>query len=314
MSDRAEQTAAAWALRHPLDPGRQHELEAWLASDPRHAGMLLRAMAALSALDTALAPAPDDIADAFEARPARRRMLIGIGGAIAAAAVGLIGWSSVTSEHVATGRGEIRRLPLVDGSVATINTDSDLRVAFVSDSRRVVLGRGQAWFQVAKDRKRPFIVDAGIAQVRAVGTAFSVDRSESGVQVTVTEGVVAVWPSGESGALTILQAGQYASFHAGGVSPEVGTAPVQITRALAWRNGEISLENDTLGHAVEQFNRYNRQQLVVVDPALAHERLIGLFQIDKPEDFAATLAASLGVSVTVSPDEIRIERTKLPTH
>ncbi|MFD1950350.1 FecR family protein [Sphingomonas arantia] len=309
MPDRAEE-AAVWALRHPLDADRQAELEDWLDRDPRHPGALLRAMAGLSMVDRAVAPAAHAEALPAPAPPTRRRLLIGVGGAIAAAISGVIGWSSLVGERVATARGEIRRLPLADGSVATINTDSDLRVEFVRDTRRIALNRGQAWFQVAKDRQRPFVVDAGLAQVRAIGTAFSVDRTAHGVQVTVTEGVVAVWASEASGAMTMLEAGQFANFRPGAPNPETGTAPAQITRALAWRSGEISLENDTLGSAVAQFNRYNRQRLVVTDPDLAAERLVGLFRIDRPDDFAATLATSLDVAVTTTPDEIRIARKK----
>jgi transmembrane sensor len=303
--------AAVWALRHPLNARQQTELDAWLARDPRNAGALLRAMAGLDRIDRTLAPTVVEAAVPAQDHPARRRFLIGMGGAIAAAISGVIGWSTLGGERVATARGEIRRLPLADGSVAMINTDSDLRVAFVRETRHISLSRGQAWFQVAKDRQRPFIVDAGIAQVRAIGTAFSVDRTAHGVQITVTEGVVAVWASGASGALTMLKAGQYANFLPGATNPETGTAPAQITRALAWRSGEILLENDTIASAVAQFNRYNRRRLVVLDPGLAKERLVGLFQIDRPDDFAAMLATSLDVAVTTTPDEIRIARKKI---
>ncbi|UIJ43520.1 FecR domain-containing protein [Sphingomonas cannabina] len=311
MHDPAEE-AAAWALRHPLDASGHAELEAWLAQDSRHAGALLRAQAGLSAIGEALTH--QGAVDASpRPLPTRRWLLTGLGGAAAAAAVaGVVGWPWLMGERVTTARGEIRRLPLADGSVATIDTGSELRVVMASDSRRIALGKGQAWFQVAKDRKRPFIVDAGIAQARAVGTAFSVSRADDGVQVAVTEGIVAVWASDGGGTMTILNAGQYATFRPGAMTPETGTAPARIERALAWRAGEISLENETLGSAVTQFNRYNQQQLVVADPELARERLVGLFQIDRPGDFAATVAATLDVEVTSTPSEIRLSRKKSP--
>jgi transmembrane sensor len=297
--------AAAWALRHPLDPAGERALDAWLARDPHHAGALLRAMAALSAVDRAVA---EERPAAPEQTATRRRLLIGMSGALAASVAGLVGWRHVAGERVTTARGEIRRLPLADGSVATINSDSALRVVLASDQRRVALDQGQAWFQVAKDRARPFVVDAGIAQARAVGTAFSVERSEGAVEIAVTEGVVAVWPSAAGGAMTILHAGQYARFRSDVAAPATGTAPAAIERALAWRGGEIALENETVASAVAQFNRYNRRQLVIADPALGRERLIGLFQLDRPEDFAASLAASLDVTVTSGPAEIRLDR------
>jgi transmembrane sensor len=310
MPDRVEQAAAEWALRHPLDPAGKAEIEAWLAQDPAHAGALLRAMAGLSLVDQALAPPANRVAPVRPAPPARRRFLAGAGVALAASITALFGWQYWRAQHVETARGEIRRLPLADGSVAMINTDSALSVALERNIRRISLDHGQAWFQVAKDRARPFVVDAGIALVRAVGTAFSVERRDQGVEIAVTEGTVAVWAADASGAMTIIEAGQFARFHAGATAPVVGTAPAAITRALAWRSGEIALENETVSNAVGQFNRYNRQQLVIEDQELARQRLIGLFQIDKPGDFAATLATSFDAQVTVTPEEIRIARKK----
>ncbi|WP_267433886.1 FecR domain-containing protein [Sphingomonas sp. GM_Shp_1] len=306
--------AAAWALRHPLDAAGEHALEAWLASDPRNAGALLRAMAALTVVDRAIT---DDAETPPHRAPvarwsSRRGLLIGMTGAIAASVAGLIGWRQFAADHVTTARGEIRRLPFADGSVATIDSDSALRVVLASEQRWIALDRGQAWFQVAKDRSRPFVVDAGIAQARAVGTAFSVERRDDGVEVAVTEGQVAVWPSAASGTMTILHAGQYARFRSSDAAPVTGTAPAAIERALAWRGGEIALENETVAAAVARFNRYNHRQLVVDDAELAQERLIGLFQIDRPEDFAASLAASFPVAVTSGPDTIRLERKKSP--
>lgn len=317
MHDPAEQAAAEWALRHPLDAAGRAELEAWLAQDPRHAGALLRAQAGLSLIGHALADrsaggaAPEPRLAPAPA-PTRRWLLAGAGGMAAAAVAGIIGWPWPAGERVATARGEIRRLPLADGSVATIDTGSELRVVMASDSRRIALRKGQAWFQVARDRKRPFVVDAGIAQARAVGTAFAVRRTGRGVQVAVTEGTVAVWATESSGAMTILHAGQFATFRPGAAAPETGTAPARIERALAWRGGEISLENETLGSAVAQFNRYNRRQLVIVDPSLNGERLVGLFQIDSPDVFAETLAATIDVEIETTPTQIRLSRKKLP--
>ena len=307
MFDAAEDEAVRWALRHPLGPDEEDALERWLALDPRHPGQLLRAMAALTAVDRALVQA-DVEKGGGDARFSRRRLFVGAGGAIAATAVGTIGWSILSGEQVTTRRGEIRRLPLRDGSVATINTESELRVVFGQNDRKIVLDRGEAWFQVAKDRERPFVVDAGIAQARAVGTAFSVEREDDGVRIRVTEGIVAAWAADASGAVTLLQAGQQAYFPDAASPPKVATAPAAVERTLAWRNGEIALENETLAHAVTQFNRYNRQQLVIDDPALGEERLVGLFQIDKPADFAATLAASHDVSVTVTTSSISLRR------
>jgi transmembrane sensor len=309
MRETADDIAAAWALRHPLDAEQQAEMEAWLAQDRRHAGALLRAQAALSLIGDAIEA---DIEQRPQSRfwTRRRWIAASIGGTIAAGIAGMIGLPRLMGDHVATERGEIRRLPLADGSVATIDSSSDLRVALDEDVRRITLARGQAWFQVAKDRRRPFVVDAGIAQARAIGTAFSVSRTENGVQIAVTEGTVATWARDGGGTMTILKAGDFATFERGALTPVTGNAPAAIERSLAWRVGEIALEGETLADAVTRFNRYNAQQLVIVDESLANEKLIGLFRIDNPAGFARTLAASLDVAVTITPEEIRLARKK----
>jgi transmembrane sensor len=309
VRDDVDLVAAAWAVRHPLDAEERLALEAWLAENPRHAGALLRAQAGLSVLGRALVTdAGDAKTYSVPAAAPSRRWFVAGAGSLAAAAVGIIGWSRFAGERIETARGEIRRLPLQDGSVATIDTSSELRIKLSAETRQIALQHGQAWFQVAKDRSRPFVVDAGIAQVRAVGTAFSVHREGGLVQVAVTEGRVAVWAKDASGTMSILDAGEYATFRSGEASPVTGSAPAAIERSLAWRSGEISLENETLGNAVAQFNRYNRVRLVVEDEALARERLVGLFKLDDPALFAETLATSLDLSVQVTASEIRLAR------
>lgn len=309
MREAMEAAAARWAVRHPLSAEDRVALDAWLAEHPHHAGALLRAQAALSSIDRAIAPAVDDVLPA--APRSRRWVLAGAGGVAAAAALtAVLGLRGGSTERVATAPGEIRRLPLADGSIAAIDTDSELRIALAKDARRIDLRRGQAWFQVAKDRQRPFIVDAGIAKVQAVGTAFSVKRTKGGVRIAVTEGRVAIWASNASGAVSILDAGEFASFPSDGTAPVTGSAPSAIERSLAWREGEIALEGETLDEAVAAFNRYNQQQLIVRDPALGKERLVGLFQLNNPVGFAMTLKATLDAEVTVTPTEIALSKNK----
>src|SRR3546814_93 len=83
--------------------------------------------------------------------------------------------------------------------------------------------------------------------------------------------------------------------------------PSAIDRALAWRNGKVDLAGDRLDSAVAEFNRYNGRQLTVADPAIAGERLDGVFRTDDPEGFAQAVRITLGVPVDLSnPAQIRI--------
>lgn len=308
--------AADWAARidaRGLDVERDPDLQAWLDGDARRAGALLRAQAAISFLDRgrALAGAAPPREAVVAKRPSRRTLVAGAGGAVAAALVGGLGLWAARPQRLGTRLGEIRRVPLADGSLVAINTKTALDVAMKPDSRRIVLREGEAWFQVAKDPDRPFVVAAGPVRVRAVGTAFSVRRADeagAGVDVMVTEGVVETWIEGDPGSRRRLSAGSRILL-ASAVLPTVAESPSEIERSLAWRNGEIALDGENLEQAARLFNRYNSRQIVIDDPVLARERFVGLFQTNEPESFAAAVAATLGAAVSDDERTIRIGRT-----
>ena len=170
--------AVAWAVRldgRDIELSESPELKAWLAADPRREGALLRAQAALSFLDRgrALAGSQAIAAPAIRRRPNRRGLLLGAGGGAVAAGLGAAAVLAVGVRRYETGVGEIRRVSLKDGSLLAINTHSAVEVALRSHQRGVNLKAGEAWFQVAKDADRPFVVEAGPVRVRAVGTAFT---------------------------------------------------------------------------------------------------------------------------------------------
>ncbi len=310
-----DEEAADWAARvdaRGLDVEHDPELRAWLKGDARRAGALLRAQAAISFLDRgrALASAAPSVE---EAQPPSRRALIAGAGGIAASLVGGVGLWAARPQRLDTGLGEIRRVPLTDGSLVAINTKTALEVAMRPKARRIVLKEGEAWFQVAKDPERPFVVAAGPVRVRAVGTAFSVRRGDEagdGVDIMVTEGVVETWVEGDPAPRRRLSAGSRIIL-ASAVSPTVAESPSEIERSLAWRNGEIALDGESLEQAARLFNRYNSRQIVIEDPVLARERFVGLFQTNEPESFAAAVAATLGAVVRDEDGAIRISRTRI---
>lgn len=310
-----DDAAARWAIRldgDPLSCSEQRELDSWLREDDRRAGALLRAEAGLAYLDRgrALARPPAELhPDPRASFLARRAFLVGgtLSGLTAAGVVGLLVTRSPLLE-LETAIGEIRRVPLADGSVASINTNSRIAVALLPTKREVKLADGEAWFQVAHDEARPFVVEAGQVRVRAIGTAFSVRRREGGADVLVTEGAVEAWLAGSEDRRTRITAGSK-SFIASEV-PEIAvtSAPADINRQLAWRTGELALNGESLNYAVSEFNRYNRQKLVVADPALGREPLVGYFRTDQPTQFSQAAAKLLGARAVVGDDTITLTR------
>ncbi|MDF0491086.1 FecR domain-containing protein [Sphingobium sp. H39-3-25] len=302
-----EQEAVFWLMRIDREgrtPQLKAELDTWVSADPRRQGALLQAEAAWAMLDRL----GDDHSAADEEEPAppglltRRRVLgvaAGTGSALAASlAFGVYWWGAGTEFRTTV--GEIRRVPLADGSSATINTASDVRVRLEKSVRHVRIDQGEVWFQVAKDRARPFIVEAGRIRVEAVGTAFSVRRRDDGADVLVTEGIVEAWADGAEGAKIRLGAGERAFVADNAAVTHNEAKPSEVDRALAWRGGKIDLAGETLAQAAAEFNRYNQQKLTIIDPRLAGERFYGIFRTDDPGGFATAVNRSLGAPVETS--------------
>lgn len=321
-----EERATRWVARMdagPLDPAAQAELDHWVAQDPRHEGALFRATVAWRMLDRAsvlaapVEPAPafasDSDVELLEERRKPRRFLWA-GGAIAASlALAVVGWQAqspeapATAQRVQTALGEIRQVALTDGSRASVNSGSLIEVDYTPAERAVRLENGEAWFEVAKDKSRPFVVAAGDVRVRAVGTAFSVQRVTGGADIRVTEGTVEVWSVGHETMRRPVRAGARAFVaELGGPQSPVEDA-LGIDRKLAWRQGALKFEGDTLGAAAAEFNRYNRIKLEI-DPGLSDERVVGRFRIDEPDAFARAASIMFDARVERARETIRIAR------
>lgn len=302
-----QEQASRWVARMDAgswDAATEEALTEWLAADPRHDGALLRAQAAWSSL--CLTDAPAELSPRKGLVLNRRKLLAGS----AVVAAGMAGWLTLgpSGTTYRTGIGEIRRVPLADGSTVTVNTASSVVIDFDHAVRRVRIDDGEAWFQVAKDSARPFVVEAGSVRVKAVGTAFSVRRQDGRADILVTEGAVEVWADGESHPPVQVSAGSRAVVRENVAVERSAEASASIDRALAWRNGKIDLDGETLAEAAAEFNRYNRRKLRVAAPGLAGEAFYGVFRIDDPAGFARVVEVSLQVPVEFSSDEIRIGR------
>ena len=307
--------AVAWVARMDRegdDPAVRAELKAWLAGDDRRRGAFFRATAAWNMLDRAsvlCAGQPQQgamVAVASGPQFSRRRLLWG-GGAIAAAlVVGVtgVGYLAAPDQQIQTAVGEIRRVPLSDGSFAAVNTRTSLDVTMKPAIRQIALREGEAWFQVAKDRARPFVVEVEDLRVRAVGTAFAVKRTAGGVDVQVTEGVVEVWRVGNEDHIQRVTAGSRAFVAPGKPLGPAVAAAREIDNALAWRTGQLVFEGETVAEAAAEFNRYNVRQIDVSDAALGAQAMVGRFRTNEPDAFAHAVATLMNARAVIRPDGI----------
>jgi transmembrane sensor len=306
--------AFSWVVRkrvRGLDDAETAQFDAWCKADTRHLGAYARAMAIHNAvhLATGNGAFPARPGDFDSGHPSSRRRNLVLGGLAASlvAMAGKFGYSAMQAGTVLiTAKGEFRRVPLQDESIANINSGSQLEVAFTQQQRTINLSKGEAWFEVAKDASKPFIVEAGDARIRAVGTAFSVRRLASGSEVLVTEGTVEVWSKDGTAQRRLVTAGEHAFLAQDARAIPVTRQPDEVNRRLAWREGKLVLNRQTLGEAVADFNRYSTKPIVIVDPALQDKRLIGQYQLDAPELFAKDVSTILDVPVVITAKKILI--------
>jgi transmembrane sensor len=326
-----EQRAAEWLVRHDRragEPDEQARFEEWLAADSRHRAAYLQlaktwresdALKAWRPRDGSVDPSLFRSLAATSSGNTRWPLLRGWSLAFAAMLVIAITVRLSMVPHAvtySTDVGGYQRVHLDDGSVLQLNTDTQVTVTLAEHRRQLHLIRGEAFFEVAHDPARPFDVIAGTATVHAIGTAFAVHlRSSQDVEVVVTEGRVMVDSAlsnhradAKTPAATpaAVAAGESAVARDSGISVQSIPQP-EVTRRLAWQEGELDFKGESLIRVISEFNRYNRKRLEIVDPRLATLEVGGSFRATDLDAFIRALQSSFPVRVQESDGVIRIE-------
>jgi transmembrane sensor len=301
--ERIHADAAVWVAQLH-GPDRDKNLEArvgrWIAEDTRHAEAFERVTDAWQQSGNIPRHPLQRVSE-----PARGRERLRTAGAALAGMAALCAALACTiyllrDDTLATGPSEQRIVDLTDGSQVTLNANSRVVVQFDEGARKITLKRGEALFDVAKDRSRPFVVIAGDRKVIAVGTSFEVRREEpagSTFEVTLVEGHVAIEPISAPNALpnasgygvTLLNPGERLRF--AGATNESLDSP-SIDRVTAWRRGQLIFDNTSLGEAAAEFNRYGTLKLAIDGTTAQGLRVGGVFKISDPYSFAQSIAST----------------------
>jgi transmembrane sensor len=307
-----EDQAAAWLVRR--DAGRwsdadQAALDRWLQTSTAHVVAFVRLETAwqrthrLKALDAGLRPS-SPLSRSRE--KAGVRVLLPLAASILVALAATVWHLRPSAPAYRTPIGGIATVPLSDGSKIILNTDSEIRLAVTETERHVRLDQGEAFFEVAKDPLRPFVVSAGNRRVIAVGTAFSVRRDKDDIQVVVTEGKVRIEDGRRDDVL--LLAGSIA--RSGQDRVTLQQQPVaRAEEALTWRTGFLTFRETSLADAVAEFNRYSTRQIVIGEAAAMESiRLSGRFQSTQYEAFIRLLEDSFPIRADRRADRILLLR------
>lgn len=329
-----EELASHWLIRRDSRHWTQADqlsLERWLDAATQNRVAFLRLelaweeTARLKALGTGvpgnrppppghwnLGPFFDSSSGPGTVQPRRRRWRWALAASVLIA-FGAGGYFSLNprGEQYATPVGGLTYVPIRDGSKITLNTDSRVRVSLTEIARRVDLKQGEAFFEVARDPNRPFVVEAGRKRIVAVGTKFSVRRDGDSVEVAVTEGKVrledtdrpvqgdatdatgSAAPAGVD-APVLLTPGAIARMDGAGLLVQKKSLP-EIETRLSWRVGVLMFRDQSLADAVAEFNRYNERRIIIADPATAALRVEGNFKATNADAFVRLLESGFPV-------------------
>jgi transmembrane sensor len=239
--------------------------------------------------------------------------------------VGLALFVRQTPQEFRTALGEQRSVLLADGSRATLNTASTIEVIMQKGRREVRLVQGEALFEVAHDAVRPFLVRAGNALLKDVGTRFNVDIRSNGTTVTVVEGQVAVDSAatsesaaaqashgvGDSVEALILRANDRVLVTPAGVgTPQRG---VNVAASVAWTQRQLMFEHRPLSEVAEEFNRYNKDRIDIDSAELRRQEVTGVFDAKDPASFVAFLSSVPGVEIREGANGTHIVLLRSPT-
>ena len=322
-----KQEAAAWIVK--IDQGQLSsqqvsDLQQWLAQSSFHRDYLEKlahnwdAMATLQQLAPLFPISEPSAAPATFMQRLQQWLTPPVwGSALASLALLVMVVGSQQPNHYETQVGQQAQYQLPDGSSLSLNTNSQVRIDYSADRRAVHLLRGEAHFDVAKNPERPFMVYAGQGMVWAVGTAFNVryvaDPQASFVDVTVTQGTVKVFaqldqgpaispppqhstPAANQALEQFVQAGKSVQYSQV-INPANSPAPAALEQKLAWQQGALIFQGETLQQAVKEIGRYTHLQLIIVDPAIRQMRVGGHYKTNDIDGLLASLSRGFGIQI-----------------
>lgn len=263
------------------------EFRLWLESNPANA----KAYAELERLWLGSSALPEV---ASSPSPTRRRVIKAGGGALliaGAAGLGTLSYLRLPAGDYRTAIGETARIALPDGSTVELSTASAISVNFSENRRLIQLHEGEAFFTVAADALRPFIVSAGKLDTTALGTQFSVGIQDDAISVAVAEHSVRV--SSPFEAQDVFE-GQTVLFANNRLSRPAET---DVGSQLSWRDGKLVFISTPFEDAVAALAKWRRGKIIVMDKALARRPVSIIVDVSRAAKILETLENGLPIRV-----------------
>jgi transmembrane sensor len=289
--------AAAWLDRRDRSSWTDHDeaaLEAWLNEAPVHRIAYWRMQAAWDRTQRLAALRQPKI-ERWK-QPLFFRLAAAL---VLAAALGGSVWtyfSQPVGAIYATSIGGHETVMLADGSRIELNTDSAVRVLDSDGDRKVWLQKGEAYFHVAHNAARPFVVFAGDRRVTDIGTEFDVHQESDRLEVSVVEGRVSLGAADthrdartlvlSQGDAVVTAAEQMAMTH---------KSALELSNEVSWRRGVLVFDNTPLSEAAQKLNRYNQVRIVVAGTSARRLPITGTLSATDPVQFLRMVQTVFGL-------------------
>lgn len=316
------------------------ELNPWNLNNPVYLSEFLSAAHLLGEME-ALANDPDILAAANRSRsemPVKKRdglwfVRLAVASIVVAVSVmfGLYLGRPADSENLnnmlryTTRVGEQKTVELADGSVLTLNTGTELLVDLNTEYRRVLLKRGEAYFDIAKEPGRGFRVEVGNHLITVLGTEFNLYKTSETFTLAVLEGVVALHQQGDDlshsvpslpipddGVIKIdspqqykLQAGWVVLFDEAG-GHLTGSHPENIGAIQSWRRGMMEFSGAPLYQVVKELNRYSAKKILIEDPFISNYEIYAVLHVGNIRETLSGLEKTLPIKIQHEFDRISI--------
>ena len=320
-----EMQATAWMVK--LDDGEpsaelKAAFKAWVNEAPEHRKAFEQAVAFsedMNRLTQVVLPR-----EKTQARPRNISWPVATACTLLLAFIVLMVVPDQSPERYVTAVGEQKTLKLADNSTVLLNTNSELVVQYSEAKRKLVLIKGEAHFDVAKNPNRPFEVVAGEGLVRAVGTAFTVHLRQADVEVIVTEGIIEIDQSTELSPNTLnsvktslpenphaivgqglqIEAGKRLTYDSNLLAQIELDSTQEMAKALSWHQGVLSFDGETLEEVVEEVGRYTELKIVIPERAARELKVGGLFKVGDTAALFEALRDGFGMHVKVVSEDV----------
>ena len=315
--------AAVWLWFEELSEAEASAIHTRVQSDPKYRedlDGLLAVFASMEALadERRVEAIARDYRHLLRERRMKRRFALGMAAGLllaigASLAVFLPGPDDRALPMYFTRIGEQQTIELADGSAVTLNTGSQLVVDYSESARRLLLQRGEAFFEVVDDPQRPFTVDLGLRSVTAMGTVFNVRKDPQHYQVAVIEGAVAVHEVTADGRAAVpaapgprrVEAGWVAEFDVGR-NKLTAFRPESMDRYRNWRSGLLTFFHEPLSQVVEELNRYSRTKIRIEEASVMELSVVTVIRVTDIDAALRGLERLLPIQVTRHYDRIVI--------